>query len=213
MGSAEPLKENANDAPLHPVDLSARFMGEREVTWAQYLRFCSETGRAAPPSPAVGRDLSAHPVVNVDWNDAVAYCGWAGLRLPTEAEWEQAARGDTGRRFPWGDEPPTPERLNCADSKRGGTAPVGSYPLGVSFAGCLDMGGNAWEWVHDGYDPFPTFLSRKDPRADEGVLRVARGGAYNSETDQLWLHAAFRNQFEAAKRQPNLGFRVARDGG
>ena len=101
-----------------------------------------------------------HPVVNVSWKDAVAFCRWLSqasgktIRLPTEAEWEKAARGDDGRIYPWGDEPPTKELCNFSNNV-GDTTPVGQYPAGASLCGALDMAGNVWEWTGSLYGPYP----------------------------------------------------------
>jgi formylglycine-generating enzyme required for sulfatase activity len=108
----------------------------REYTWFQ------PHGRGSQ----VGKDKAQHPVTCVSWDDAQAFCRWAKVRLPTEAEWEKAARGTDGQLFPWGDEPPDPEWCNFADSQIHDTTPVGSYPRGASPYGVLDMTDNVWEW-------------------------------------------------------------------
>ena len=123
------------------------------VTVAQYRRFCEATGRQMPAAPAWGwRDT--HPVVNVSWEDAAAFADWADLALPTDEEWEKAARGTDGREYPWGNGWDA-AKCHCAKQKLGDakeTAPVGSYPAGASPYGVLDLAGNVWEWCESWYD-------------------------------------------------------------
>jgi formylglycine-generating enzyme required for sulfatase activity len=118
------------------------WLAENPATVAQFRGFCEETGRAFPAQP--GWSTDDHPVVNISWHDAAAFCDWAGLRLPTENEWEYAARGEDGRTYPWGEDQPSPETCVFASS---GAAPVGGRPKGVSPFGCQDMAGNVWEWT------------------------------------------------------------------
>ena len=140
----------ADEQPAHTVRITKGFwLGKHEVTNAQYRAFCEATGREFPEESDQGDD---HPVVSVSWDDAVAYAEHYGLRLPTEAEWEYAARGPEGQRYPWGDEW-NPQKL-CWELNTGPgglTFPVGSFPAGASWVGALDMAGNVWEWVADWY--------------------------------------------------------------
>jgi formylglycine-generating enzyme required for sulfatase activity len=209
------LQENA--FPAHDVFLTrGYFIGKFEVTWAQYRRYAEATRTWCPTS--VFEVTDDHPVHTVSWKDAAAYCAWAGLRLPTEAEWEYAARGGDGRPYPWGDDPPGSRRANFL---RGDvfdyTSPVGSFPQGASPFGCLDMVGNVWEWVEDRYGPYdpsvqtdptgPTGPSDAAGADDPKDLRTNRGGAWNSQPTYT---ATSRSDSEATYRGTSIGFRVAR---
>lgn len=163
---------------------------------------------ADPPS------YTSHPVVQVSWHDAVSFCKWlsdrtgVAFRLPTEAEWEKAARGSDGRIYPWGNRPPTPSHANYNDMV-GGTTPVGSYPAGVSPYGAYDMIGNVWEWCYDWYDAayFKSSPPRDPTGPVEGELRVYKGGAYG--VDRPWgLRCADRYGFYPYGRYTGVGFRV-----
>jgi iron(II)-dependent oxidoreductase len=153
-----------------------------------------------------------HPVVHVNWYEAEAFCRWAGRRLPTEAEWEMAATLDvvTGakRRFPWGDEPPTPERANL-DYRAGGTIDVRALPGGDSPVGCRQMIGNVWEWVEDTFQPYPGFVC--DPYAEYsapyfGHKKVLRGGGWT--TRSRLIRATWRNFYKRQRRNVLAGFRT-----
>ena len=221
MGSEEIDRyAERNEKPRHRVHLDAFYLARYAVTWAQYTAFDQATGRGAPfhgvapanwdatrPAPPAGKE--DHPVVHVSWHDAVAYCEWAGLRLPTEAEWEKAARGTDGRIFPWGS---TWEegRCNWSQGGEGDTTPVGAFsPAGDSPYGCADMAGNVWEWTLDWYstDYYSRSPIRNPLGADDGSTRVLRGGSFNYEGG---VRATRRGRADPAKRMyPMLGFRCS----
>lgn len=136
--------------PQRMIYLDGYWIGKHPVTVAQYRCFCNETGKAMPKAPKWGW-IDDHPIVAVNWFDAETYCRWAGCRLPTEAEWEKAARGTDGRNYPWGNEW-NANKYNGTESGLDRTSPVGSYSSGVSPYGCHDMWGNVQEWCSDWYD-------------------------------------------------------------
>jgi len=205
MGS-EHGQEDAT--PVHRVRITRGFwLGKCEVTNAQYRRSCGATGREFPEDSSQGDD---HPVVCVSWDDAWAYCAHHGLRLPTEAEWEYAARGSEGRVYPWGDE--WDDGKCCSSDSvgpQGRTQPVGSFPAGASWCGAQDLAGNVFEWCWDWYGTgYYGDSPVADPRGPTaGDYRVLRGGA--------WLHYAGRSscvdRFSYHPRAQNgdLGFRCA----
>ena len=160
-----------NEMPQREVFLSAYFIDKYPVTNAQYKKFIESGGYTQKAlwsnagwqyilesKPLESNDLDAVfkgepdcPVVNVSWYEAETFAKWAGKRLPTEAEWEKAARGTDGRIYPWGNEYDK-MRLNCAESKIEKPTPVTKYSQGQSVYGCFDMAGNVWEWTADWYD-------------------------------------------------------------
>lgn len=162
------------------VRIQPFFLGKHPVTWGQFRQFCEETGR---PAPTPRFDVTAdHPVHGVSWDDAWAYCAWAGVRLPTEDEWEYAARGEQPARYPWGDAPPSPILCNWSDHPEHGgrrTTPAGTFPLGASRTGCHDLAGNVLEWTQEPTDPPPG--SRPPPAQP---LRIARGGAFDLPAEE-----------------------------
>ncbi len=170
------------DNPVHSVTLSSYYIYQNDVTVAMYEKFCAATGHAMPDSPPWGWDNGNYPVVNVTWDDAKAYCDWAGVHLPTEAQWEKAARGTDGRQYPWGNDW---DSAKCANSvspdNLSSPKPVGSYPSGASPYKVMDMAGNVWNWRSDWYDPdYCKGDHGADPTGpDSGDARVLRGGSWN----------------------------------
>jgi formylglycine-generating enzyme required for sulfatase activity len=196
-----------DERPARKVTLKAFSIDRTEVTRGDYAACVAAKRCKAPPheTPVDAADPSflKLPMTDVDWNDAQAYCKFAGARLPTEAEWEKAARGEDGREYPWGNDADC-ERGNwgsfegegpCADKNPGRPMPVGQFPSGASPYGVLDLGGNVWEWVADKYD--------EDPKR-----RVVRGGSCCSYF--VGPRAANRNAWAPQHRDGDLGFRCAR---
>lgn len=221
------------EAPRHRVFLDTFFMYKTEVTNQMYALCVA--ARACPKPEQTSTDrytnyytdpyYANYPVVNVTWTAAQSYCVWAKGRLPTEAEWEKAARGDDQRMLPWGNVPPGNNRanycdVNCADnqyydpSKDDGyseTSPVGNYPEGASYYGLLDMAGNVWEWTHDWFNAgyYQSSPERNPPGPAGGTTRVARGGSWYNPIDGLQTVA--RNYFQPIRAYSTLGFRCAVD--
>jgi serine/threonine-protein kinase len=189
-----------DERPARKVTLKAFVIDRTEVTRGDYAA-CVDAGRCKPSGDKTAGDAKL-PVAGVDWNDAQAYCKFAGGRLPTEAEWEKAARGTDGREYPWGNDVDC-ARANwgnfegegpCAGKNPGHPVAVGRYPTGASPYGVLDMGGNVWEWVADKYD--------QDPGR-----RVVRGGSCCSFF--VGPRAPNRNAWAPDHRDGDLGFRCA----
>lgn len=198
------------ERPQHRVRVSEFFISRTLVTWRDFARYRTALRVAGPEIPP-GHEL--HPVTQVSWDDAVAFCNWMSgpgwmYRLPTEAEWEKAARGTEGQLFPWGDAWGD-ERAN-ADHRHTGTTPVGAYsPAGDSPYGLQDMLGNVWEWCKDWYDADTYALSQviQDPIGPTvGDGAVIRGGAFDSP--RRHARVAARNWDYPFKRRSNIGFRV-----
>ncbi|MBI4728191.1 MAG: SUMF1/EgtB/PvdO family nonheme iron enzyme, partial [Acidobacteria bacterium] len=244
MGSTDGRDD---EKPVHSVTLSAYSIGKHEVTNEQFERFVTAEGYRTtaetkgsgwmlgssgaweevkgadwrhprgPGSQHWGRD---HPVVLVSWDDAKAYCEWAGLRLPTEAEWEYAARGADGRKYPWGEQAPDEGGVYRANWGEGGdhevwkrdgyqyTAPVSAFPNGVSPFGCLNMAGNVWEWCEDRYGSYPWGPVTDPVGPTDGSSRVLRGGSWSGVA--VIVRPANRSNGGPDRRDAIFGFRPAR---
>jgi formylglycine-generating enzyme required for sulfatase activity len=228
MGSAE--GEGSDDErPAHEVSLSAYCLDRREVTVAAY-RACVEQPRGALRCKPAGtsaycnggrRDRDDHPINCVDWNDAEAYCAWAGKRLPTEAEWESAARrGEEERLYPWGKDAPSAQLCwdgpgsDAGEGRREGTCSGGRFAAkeGSGRGGIDDLAGNVAEWVADAFAPYRDEAAH-DPRVADRALqlgkRVVRGGSWFSE-EPGQVRAAKRDWFVVSDRVFDVGFRCAR---
>jgi formylglycine-generating enzyme required for sulfatase activity/serine/threonine protein kinase len=246
MGSDDPADNDA-ERPAHQVTLSAYCIDTMEVSVARY-KACSDNGECKraprgnewPGITARERTVydalcnirepetkAEYPINCIEWALADAFCHAAGGRLPTEAEWEFATRGSDGRKYPWGDEPPTTgDRLNACgqecvlwgkqnredarpmyafDDHFPTTAPVGSFPKGASPFGLHDVVGNVWEWASDWYAPYGTGVG-VDPSGGEGTERVLRGGAWNG-SDPAWVRPTYRFKSDPSLRSHGVGFR------
>ncbi len=224
-----------------PVTVDDFWIDKYEVTNAQY-NLCVEAEKCEPYHQnnltpyglAYFTDpkYDNYPVINVSWYMARDYCTWAGRRLPTEAEWERAARNDDGRKYPWGNQPYDDHLANicdkdCPPSKKGvqgnpkfddgfsGPAPVGSYPEGASPYGVMDMAGNVWEWTSSAADPYP--YQAEDGRESQYDIeygskwpeRILRGGTWND--GYAYIRSSFRYRAVATYWNNNMGFRCAMD--
>jgi formylglycine-generating enzyme required for sulfatase activity len=212
-----------HEKPEHKVFLDAYYMDMYEVTVGQYEEFLETTSFDPPPSwtTMAQPPYENRPVVNVDWKDANNYCKWAGKRLPTEAEWEKAARGTDGRMYPWGNDPPNQLRANYGKEKwdnHNALVPVGQLKDGQSPYGIYDLAGNVWEWVSDWYDPnyYATSPSKNPQGPETGKYKVWRGGSWDLAAGNL---RSSRRDFNIpstadydspAYRNFNSGFRCAK---
>ena len=207
------------ELPMHEVTLDDFWIDQTEVTLDQYQR-CIDADICTPlDCEAETLGSGDHPVACVTWEQADAYCAWAGGRLPTEAEWEYAARGQAGLRYPWGDGFDGTKLnycdANCEMDKRDSrfddgyvrSAPVGSYPEGISWVGALDMGGNVWELVADWYGPYPEDSATNPTGPETGRRYVARGGSWNASPDHV--RSALRAHMGIHDTVSHAGFRCA----
>jgi formylglycine-generating enzyme required for sulfatase activity len=225
MGSDAYKDRNArdNEIPQHLLYLPDYYLAKTAVTNGQYRTFVSVAGHAPPEhwegrSPPGGKEN--HPVVNVSWHDATAFCGWLSkvtgkpYRLPSEAEWEKGARGSDGRLFPWGDVWDG-KRCNSGEDDHADTTPVGACPQGASPYGLLDMSGNVWEWTLSLWGsawkepsfkyPYDPTDGREDLEAGESIIRILRGGSWL--VPSVDARTAYRNGFLPDHRFNTIGFR------
>lgn len=233
MGGLDIHADDRDELPAHTVSLDAFWIDKLEVTNAMYM-LCVQAESCAPPEdwafdsrPSYFNNelFKDYPVVHVTWEQANTYCAWINRRLPTEAEWERAARGDDFRNFPWGDEPPSETYANF-NRLVGHTSPVGSYSAGASPFGALDMAGNVWEWVADLYGIEYYKISPEHnptgPETNITNLRVIRGGSFQDEWVNLRVskrgaalspnpNASYDDPDRAGEHSSKIGFRCAAD--
>ncbi len=224
MGSND-AEAHAYEQPVHTVYVDAFYMDKYEVTVGQYMAFVQATDHRAPNWNSVAKysPTDEHPIIFVSWHDAMAYAAWAGKRLPTEAEWEKAARGGlSGQTYPWGDAAPNGTQCNFADQTADDgyehTAPVGRYP--ANGYGLYDMAGNVWEWCLDEYDAdFYAGSPRDNPFSGGAITeaisnftnvtssRVLRGGSWNDSAQAV--RVAYRGRPAPTDTYNDYGFRCA----
>ncbi len=207
-------KDGSGDwSPSHNVRLRAFDLDAHEVTNAMYLKFCQSTGHALPEFWGMeafhsGPGFPNHPVTGVSWGDAAAYAAWAGKRLPTEAEWEYAARGGlAGMEYPSGNAMSDAAANFGASGKRKGTLPVSTYP--PNGFGLYDMSGNVCEWVADFYGGYRADPGENPAGPEEGRFKVIRGGGWHSGPSCVCVY--YRNALPANWVDFNVGFRCASD--
>jgi formylglycine-generating enzyme required for sulfatase activity len=203
------------EEPQHRIHLPAYQIGKYTITNVEYRSFVRDTNHRAPPDwegEAYPEGLGDHPVIAVSWHDARAFCDWLRektgrpYRLPTEAQWEKAARGEDARAYPWGNEF-NPANCNSLEGEVRGTTPVGQYsPQGDSPYGAGDMAGNVWEWTSTLYRPYPYDAEDGREDAESGDPRVARGGAFSN--DWWFVRCAYRGRRNPDDRSDGVGFRV-----
>jgi serine/threonine-protein kinase len=212
----------SGEQPVHSVDLDAYWIDKTEVTNAMYAK-CVQTGACPQPQQTDSSTRTSYfgaaqfdkyPVIYVTWFMAGIYCKWVGARLPTEAEWEKAARGTDGRAYPWGNASPTCELANFWDTSKNGcitdTSPVGSYPSSASPYVALDMAGNVMEWIADWLDPgyYAKSLPSNPTGPISGTNRVLRGGAWGYVN--TFVSSSYRFGHLPQSTDPNIGFRCSR---
>ena len=213
MGSTDGEQD---EQPVHPVQVGAFAMSTYPVTNAAYWPYVAETGAPAPRHWTNGQipdGKETHPVVNVSWHDAEAFCSWLStkldreVRLPTEAQWEYAAGGREGRLYPWGDQDPNAEHAHFGGSAE--TTAVDAHPQGATPDGICDLAGNAWEWCRDRYGQYRDEAQTDPTGPQAGRARVLRGGAFLYMPRDL--RCASRFYVEPDNSDGDVGFRCVVD--
>jgi formylglycine-generating enzyme len=206
------------NSPRREIYVDAFYMDKYEITVARYAKFLQATGNVRPPEEWDNVNLqngAELPVVGVDWHDADSYCRWAGKRLPTESEWEKAARGSDERKYPWGNDLPTPEHARFGKPYqnpvyKNGVAAVGAHFKGTSPFGIHDLSGNVSEWVADWYAEGFSRSDVRNPKGPEkGTVKAIRGGGWYDPPERLII--AKRWYANPDQRSDELGFRCASD--
>jgi formylglycine-generating enzyme required for sulfatase activity len=200
---------NPDEKPVHKVTLRPYLLDRTEVTVGQYSK-CVKAGECTPAGTGSAcngnnRERKSHPVNCVAWDQADTFCRWRGARLPTEAEWEFAARGTDGRKYPWGNDEPGIAQLHWQARE---TVPVGGHPSGASPFGVLDLAGSVWEWTGDWYAPYGAAEQRDPTGPSSGTVRVDRGRSLFGPKPSS-VRATSRNKSDPALRLSSLGFRCA----
>ncbi len=202
-----------NERPKRKAYLDTYYIDKYEVTNAEYKKFVDAKVRRAPGywiNNTYPKGTENYPVTDLNWYDADAYCRWRGKRLPTEAEWEKAARGTDGHRFPWSDEFDE-KKCNCAGRYRG-VMPVGSFEEGKSSYGLYDMAGNVYEWVNDWYLAYPGSDYNDEDFGEK--YKVSRGGGWGGIGHyplEIHYRTSFRFNIPPQAAYNDLGFRCAKD--
>ncbi len=200
-----------DERPVKRIKVAPFYLDAREVTNKQYAAFVQAKKHRAPynwPKGAMPAGKESFPVAAVDWHDALAYCGWAGKRLPAEAEWERAARGVAeGQKYPWGEHQPT-KKDACFDTL-GGPCEVGNFP--ANYFGLFDMAGNVWEWTADWYsrEYYQSAPASNPSGPEKGQYRVIRGGGWSDIAK--YLTNSYRSWARPLERSPNIGIRCAKN--